>query len=126
MNRRLEKMNKHLQRTVGEVLHAQADLPPGVLVTVSRVDTAPNLQSAKVWLSVYPLEASQDILERLKVQMYDIQGAVNRLLDLKPLPRLLLRIDYGAEHADHIQHIVAKLAEERPEQSTQGASDDRE
>jgi ribosome-binding factor A len=109
-SRRMEKINKHIQRTLGEILLEEADLPPDVLVTISRVDTTPNLKSASVYLYVFPETASDDILERLKPQMYDLQGSLNRALDVRPLPRIYLRIDYGAAHADTINKALEKLA----------------
>ncbi len=108
-NRRLQKVNKHIQRTFGEILQTEADLPADVLVTITRVDTTANLKSSWVWLSVFPLDQGDAILERLKPQMYDLQGALNRALDVRPLPRLRLRIDYGAQNAENVERALDSL-----------------
>ena len=110
MSQRMAKVNKHLQRTFGEILQREADLPPDVLVTISRVDTTPNLKSSTMWLYINPTERAEEVLERLTPQLYDLQGALNRSLDLKPLPRVRLRIDYGAAYADHINDALDQLA----------------
>ena len=110
-SRRLQQVNRHIQRTFGEILQKEADLPPDVLVTITRVDTTANLKSTEVWLSVYPLDQAEAILDRLKPQMYDLQGFFNRALDARPLPRLRLRIDYGAQNAENVERALRHLKE---------------
>lgn len=112
MSRRLEKVNKHLQRICAEVLLTEASVSLDVLVTVSRVDTTPNLRSAEVWLYVLPLEKGPATLKSLQSQLYDLQGAVNRKLDMHPLPRLILRLDHGAAHAEKIEQRFNELGKE--------------
>lgn len=114
MSRRLEKVNKHLQRICAEVLLTEAALPPAVLVTVARVNATPNLRSADVWLSVLPLEQGPLILKSLQKQLYDLQGDVNRKLNMRPLPRLILRLDRGAAHAEKIEQRLHELKDATP------------
>lgn len=102
MSRRLAKINKNIQRVFGEIIAREADLPRNILVTISRVETADNLQSAIVWLYVSPLDQAELVLKQLQPQMYDLQGAFNRVLNTRPLPRLKLKIDTGAAHSDQI------------------------
>jgi len=109
MSERIAKINKHLQRVFGEILHEQADKPADVMVTISKVETRPNLKGATVWLYVYPLEKGEETLEKIQGQMYDLQGALNRELDMRPLPRLVLRLDHGAEYAESIEKKLASL-----------------
>lgn len=92
MSRRIEKVNKQIQRAVGEILQTKAELTGEAMVTVAAVDTAPSLQVATVWLSVYPPENARLVAEQLDKQMYDLQGAFNKAVVLKPQPRLKLKI----------------------------------
>lgn len=109
MSRRVEQLNKHLQRTFGEVLQREATLPVDSFVTIARVDTTANLKSAIVWLYVQPLTMAEEVLTVLTEQLYDLQGSLNRKLDLRPLPRIRLMIDYGAEHAAKIEATLKNL-----------------
>jgi len=106
---RLPKLNKHLQRTLAEVLQTEADISPNVLVTVTRAEVTPNLRSVKMWLSFFPLDEAKKTLDKLEAQIYDIQGAFNRKLEMRPLPRLKLLIDYGPEHAQKMEGVFKKL-----------------
>jgi ribosome-binding factor A len=109
MSQRMAKVNKHIQRTFGEILRREADLPLDVLVTISRVDTTPNLKRTTIWLYINPAERAEQVIEHVTPQLYDLQGAFNRALDLKPLPRVRLRIDYGADHAATIDQALEHL-----------------
>lgn len=109
MSNRISKINRHLQRTVGDILLKEADLPPDVLVTISRVETAPNLRFSDIWLYVIPEERADETLEILKTQMYDIQGSLNRSLEFRPLPRIRFQYDKGGEHADTINKKLHEL-----------------
>lgn len=108
---RINKLNKHIQRTFGEVLQEEAFISPDAFVTIARVDTAPNLKFADIWLYIQPISQAESILAELTDQLYDLQGALNRKLDLKPFPRVVLKIDYGAEYANKIEQRFKELRE---------------
>ncbi len=112
MSDRILKLNKHIQRVFGEVLQEEADVPADVLVTISKVDVRPNLRSATVWLYVYPSDKGEATVDHLQEQIYDLQGALNRELQLRPLPRIILRLDHGIEHAQHIEEKLASIKKE--------------
>ncbi|MEX0649541.1 MAG: ribosome-binding factor A [Candidatus Andersenbacteria bacterium] len=111
----MAKVNKHIQRTFGEILHEEADVPADVLVTISRVETTPNLKSATIWLYISPSSKEEEVLEILKPQMYELQGALNRALTIHPLPRLYLKADHGAHHAQTIEQKLVELKEDTKE-----------
>lgn len=108
----MDKINRHIQRTLAQIFLEETDIPQDVLLTISRVDTTPNLKSSSIWLYVQPLEKSEEVLEALKGQLYDIQGALNRALSMNPLPRISLFIDHGSAHAQHIEEKLAELKQD--------------
>lgn len=112
MSSRIIKINKHLQRTVGEILLKEADLPPGVLVTISRVETTSNLRFSTIWLYISPSEQASEVLDSLQKQMYDIQGSLNRSLQFRPLPRIRFRHDIGNDYAETINQKLDELKQE--------------
>lgn len=106
---RMGKVNSHIKRVFSEILQKEANLPTDCLVTVSEVETASNLRVADVWISVMPADKARKTMKKLKPQMYDLQGALNRELEMRPLPRITLRIDHGAEYSDKIERKLADL-----------------
>lgn len=107
--RKQEKMNKNLQRIVGEILLTHADVPVDVLVTVTRVATSPSLGAAEVWLSIYPVPRAAEIIERLRQQCYEFQGLLNRRLDARVTPRIRFTVDYGADKANAIEERLREI-----------------
>ena len=106
---RISKVNKHIQRVLGEVMQKHAEIPGGLLVTISKVETAPNLRTALVWLYINPSGNGERILKLLQDQIYELQGYFNEAVRLHPLPRLSFKEDHGAEYAQHISSIVDTL-----------------
>jgi ribosome-binding factor A len=109
MTDRLPKLNKEIQRLVGEVIRLEVDVPAGVLVTVTRADVTPNLRAAHIWLSVFPLEQTEAMFELLTKSLYVMQGAFQKKLRVNPTPRLVLKHDTGAVHADKIDRVLKEL-----------------
>ena len=108
-SRKLEQVNKRLQRLIGEIIHTKADVPAGALVTVSRVETTHNLRGAEVFLSIYPTDQAEAVVHMLRAQLYELQGFLNRALDAKRVPRIRFTIDYGTEKAATIEQRIKEL-----------------
>lgn len=106
---RMGKVNSHIKRVFSGILQKEANLPADIMVTVSEVETTSNLRAADIWISVFPADKGRQVLKKLKPQMYDLQGALNRELEMRPLPRINLRIDHGAEYSDKIERKLADL-----------------
>jgi len=112
MSKRIDKVNRLIQETLGEVLQREAELPADVMVTISGVETTHNLQGAQVWLSILPEEKADEVMQVLRKQLYDLQGSLNRKLNIKPLPRISLKVDHGGAYAENINQKLAGLAGE--------------
>ncbi len=113
VSERILKINKHILRTVSEILSESADIPSGVLVTISRVDTTPNLRFSRIYLYINPGSRAQETLDALKKQMYDIQGEMNRAMHLHPIPRISFRQDTGLDYADTINKKLDEINDEK-------------
>jgi len=116
VSKRIDKINSLIKRTFGEILLQEADLPNDVLVTVSSIETKPNLQSATVWLYISSFDKAQDkpqraqeVFELIEGQLYELQGFLNKKLSMRPLPRIMLKLDHGSEHASKIEKRLAEL-----------------
>ena len=107
---RMEKVHKEIMRVFGQVLQAEADLPPDMLVTVTRAAASRNLRTSTVWLSVLPAEQGETVLTALQGQLYDLQGSFNRRVALRPLPRLRLALDPAAAYGAVLHTASRTLA----------------
>lgn len=109
MSHRVAKVNKEIQRLLGEIILQEVDIPAGTLVTIVQVETAPKLTSALVWLSIFPIEQSAAVMEILQTNLYQLQKSLYRQLRLYPRPRLTLKLDQGGAHADKIERVLRQL-----------------
>ena len=110
MPNRIAKVNKHIQRTFGEILQAEAVLPKDVMVTVTGVETTRSLRATTIWLSILPETQEHKVMKKLKKQLYDLQGSLNRKVKLQPNPRITLSVDHGAQYAENIDRRLKELA----------------
>lgn len=112
---RIEKVNALLQQLVGEIIHTHVHVYKPI-VTVSRVEASRDLKWAKVWISIVGAgdEKSTDkiIMETLKKNLYDIQGEVNRRLEMKIVPRLQFFLDTAPRYVQHINDLLEQIHEE--------------
>jgi len=108
---RIEKLNSLIQQIVGasllEILHGSIE----GLVTVSRVETSGDARWAKVWVSIVGGDDDK-ILERIKKNIYDIQGNLNNQLAMKMPPRLSFFLDTTPRYVQHIDELIKKIHEE--------------
>lgn len=109
MSQRIIKLNKLIRTYLGEILQRELSLKTGVFVTISKVDTSPDLRYTRVSLSVFPFKDSDYALKTINKEKFSIQGALNRRLALKPLPRLVFQIDPTEEKADEIEKILLQI-----------------
>jgi ribosome-binding factor A len=109
MSQRIIRLNKLIRTHLGEIFQRELSLKPGVFVTISKVDTTPDLRYTRVSLSVFPFKDSEYALKTLNKEKYSLQGALNKKLVIKPLPRLVFEIDSTEEKADEIEKILLQI-----------------
>lgn len=100
MSRRTEQLGHTIQRLVAMVLEQAID--GAVIVTVTRVDTAPDLKTAKVYV------ANWDRLTPAKqaIGLRAAQQAVRSGLTSRYTPRLTIIHDDASEYAAHIASLL--------------------
>ena len=109
MPTRLNRVNELIRTTIAEIISREVELPPGNFVTVAKVDTTRDLRYARVFVSVFPEKKFGKTLELLRKSLYLIQGALNKKLHMKPLPRLEFVADKTEAEADKIEKILKEL-----------------
>jgi len=116
MSQRLIRVNELLKREIAEDLFRLQ--PPGFqigTVTVTRVETAPNLRQARVYVSVFnePGEQSTETAVRwLNRHHAEIQKMVCARVKLKYTPRLHFKADYSLEQGDRVLALLSEIEEE--------------
>ena len=109
---RILKVNELLRQELGIVLLREFDTPENTIVTLIKVDTSPNLQQAKIYISVMPEGESAKVLKLLSQEVYEMQQALNKRLNMRPVPRIEWLLEKTGR-AQAIEEILDKIKEEK-------------
>ena len=90
----------------------------GCLVTFSGVEMSPDLSFAKVFISIFPVNQSDAVMEKLNDQKGQIRGDLGRRIgkNVRIIPELGFFSDSTAEEADRIDKIIEGLVIPRKEE----------
>jgi len=106
-SRRLEKINELLHRFISQLLKEELEFD--ALVTVANVKTTANGQESIIGITVYPFEKSGEALKQIQKQLYGFQQRVNRGLNMRPVPKMIFKIDESEEKGEKVLRAVDKL-----------------
>ena len=92
---RQNKISRLIQKELSEIFLLQTKSMNGVLVSVSAVRISPDMSIARVYLSVFPSERSQEIVKNINDNMksirYELGTRVRHQLRIIPLCRTYRR-----------------------------------
>ncbi len=105
---RQAKISRLLQKELSEIFRQQTAKTHGIIVSVSAVRTSPDLSIAKVYLSVFPSEKSQEVLESIKASSktvrYDLAQKVR--FQLRKVPELQFYLDDSLDYLENIDNLL--------------------
>lgn len=97
-----------MQKELSEIFRQQTAKMHGVLVSVSTVRVSPDLSVAKVYLSVFPSEKSQEILESVnnsaKTIRYELAQKVR--YQMRKTPELSFFLDDSLDYIENIDKLL--------------------
>jgi ribosome-binding factor A len=106
---RIAKVESLIQQVVAKTLVERLEAEAAT-VTVTRVDGAPDMRSAVVWIGLLGNAAAQDRLwARVERERGEVQAALAKTMATKFVPRLALRRDTGGEYAAEIDRLLRQI-----------------
>ncbi len=110
MSRRLARLNEQLKRELSELIRTGVRDPRVGLVTLTGVDIAGDLGSAKIYVRVVGGgEELTATIEGLQAAAPFLRGALGRILRIRRIPELRFRVDRSYEHARRIEEVLAEV-----------------
>ena len=109
MSQRIIKINELVKKHVNDIILKDLSLKEGVFVTIAKVDTSPDLRYTRIFISIFPEDNINYVTKTLEKELYKIQGALNKKLHMKPIPRLEFRVDITESHADEIEKLLKEI-----------------
>ena len=109
MSNRILRVNELIQKELGQIILREIEFPKNTLVTITRVETSPDLNQAKVYVSCLPDNQGDRMLQVLKRQGYHIQHKLNKRLETKIIPRIRFIKELKTMQDGRIEQILAKI-----------------
>ena len=107
---RIGRINEEIQRELAELLRELKD--PRVqktMLSITRVETTPDLRYAKVYVSLLDREYTKETLAGLKSSSGYLRRELGRRIQLRYTPQLQWQADDSIAHGAHILDILSKL-----------------
>ena len=82
------------------------------MISVTRVDTAGDLRTCKVWLSVYGLTNEKEFYKGLKSASGWLRRELGKKVQLRCVPELSFQLDRSMELGAHISRMIHDLEAE--------------
>lgn len=108
MSNRIQKVNSLLEQEIGKIILRDFYFP-GALVTLTRVDSSANLIEAKVYISVFPDKDIDKIVDTLNKGAYSVQQKINKLLKMRPIPKIKFVKDKELIKAGRVEELLGQL-----------------
>ena len=108
MSIRLQRVNEVIKEEISQLLLREFDFDKN-LVTITEVNTSPNLKQSKIKISVLPQENAKAIYIQLKKKIFDLQQALNKKLNMRPVPKISFIIDKNEAKAQRIEELLQQI-----------------
>lgn len=107
---RQQKINRLIQKELGEIFLLDTKQMHGVLVSVSIVRISPDLSNAKIYLSIFPSDKSKELLENIQANAKPIRFDLGQRLgkQLRIIPELVFYLDDSLDYIDNIDRLLNK------------------
>lgn len=107
---RQAKIARLLQKELSEIFRQQTAKTHGTIVSVSNVRVSPDLSIARVYLSVFPSDKAQQVLESInnsaKTVRYELAQKVR--YQLRKTPELSFYLDDSLDYIEKIDALLEK------------------
>lgn len=111
---RIKRVNEACKEALGEILQGEVKDPRIGFVTVTKVEVTPDLQQAKVWVSVLGDEEEvEQTLQGLGKAKGFMRKELGNRVRLRYTPQLKICLDRGAEVSEKVQGLLHDLAEDK-------------
>ena len=108
-NTRQQKIARQIQKDLGEMFGRElADLVRGAMVTVTEVRMSPDLEYARVWVSVFPFDRHEAIMASLEANNWRIRKTLGAKVrnQMRVVPELTFALDDSFEYIDKIDKLL--------------------
>ena len=115
MSQRTDRLDSQIRQELMQLLQREMKDPRIGFATITRVETARDLGSAKVWVSVLgTADEQQAALKALTDAAPWLRRQLGSRLTIRHVPQLVIRHDDSIEAGDRVLRLLNEIADESP------------
>lgn len=107
---RQNRISRLLQKELATIFQLQTSKTHGVLVSVTRVRVSPDLSICTAYLSIFPSDKGDEILENIRKSEKSIRFELGTRVgkQLRIVPEVRFFIDDSLDYIEHIDELLKK------------------
>lgn len=105
-NNRMGRINEEIQRELSALLRTVKDPRVQGLISITAVETTPDLKYAKIYVSVLDKSDADQVIKGLKSAGGYLRRELSRALDLRATPELTFTRDDSIDKGAHILDLL--------------------
>jgi len=109
MAERIAKVNELIKQKLGQIIAREIEFPENALVTITMVQTTPDIKASKVFISVLPEKFRGTALETLRKNKKNIRNLLKKQMTTKFVPNLNFLVDEQEIFASEIDKLLDEL-----------------
>lgn len=118
MSQRTDRLDSQIRQELMDLLQREMKDPRIGFATITRVETARDLGSARVWVSVLGTpEEQQAAMKALTDAAPWLRRQLGERLTVRHIPQLMIRHDDSIEAGDRVLRLLRELDQERSDDS---------
>lgn len=111
---RMNKINEELKKEISQIISYNLKDPnlKGGLITVTKVNTTPDLRIARVYVSMINIKNKKQALAILKKSSGYIRTELARSVNLRITPEIVFEFDESIEYGAKIDEILKDITKD--------------
>ncbi len=107
---RLSKIERLLQKELGDIFQKEAQSMKGILISVSVVRVSPDLSVARVYLSIFPSDKGKELVENIRANVKAIRFELGQRIrtQVRKIPELAFFLDDSLDYLENIDNLLKK------------------
>ena len=107
---RQQKIARLMQKDLGDIFLRYAKRIGNLLISVSEVRVSPGLSIAHIYLSIFPSNRAEDVLQHIMEDQKTIRFELGNLEhnQLRIIPELNFHLDTTLDHMERIDQLLGK------------------
>lgn len=112
LSKRIQRINQLLKEEISKILLREVDFPQNTLVTVTNVETSPDLRQAKIFISCIPENQKVKAMRTLDKSLSLIQRRIGEILSIKITPKIKFIEEKEIQGAARVEELLEEIQKE--------------